>query len=441
MFDLLNENEESYLNISFLLLSSNKYIWCFAQKSKKSIKNQRKVKKSKESKKLKPEKQKQIKTKHTIYIFMIIIGGGSTGLYLAIKRAEENNKEKRKEKITVVEEHQKLGLPVQCTGILTDDIYNLLDKKEVEKITLNKINKTKIFSKHNSVQIELKDNLIIDNVKFIELLEDKAKKLNVKILTNHKYISNKENIIKIKNIEKNKIITLKDNFLVGADGPLSKVASSNNLCLKRKYLIGVQARVKTIKHKKNTIDFYPSIGTYAWCVPEGKNIYRIGLAVTLEKQTGKNELFQDFLKKYPGEQLEIQAGLIPLFAPRQKIISTKNDFSVALIGDAALQIKNTTGGGILPGMKAAYALSKGTKHYKRHIKKLNRELYMHYLLHKILSKYKDEDLFRLIKKMNNKNIKKQLREHNRDNSVKLILSFLKNPKMLSEGLRALHRIF
>ncbi|MGV8169110.1 MAG: FAD-dependent monooxygenase [Candidatus Nanoarchaeia archaeon] len=391
---------------------------------------------------------------------MIIIGAGSAGLFLAIKRAEHNLANKKNEKIIVVEEHKTLGLPVQCTGILTDDIYSLIEKKEIEKFIINKINKTKIYSENNSVELVLNDNIIIDNRKFIDFLAAKAKAHGVQILAEHKYLSNEGNKIKIKDLKTGKTKTFQDNFLVGADGPLSKVASCNNLCKNKKYLLGIQARVKTTKKNKNIIDFYPGVGAYAWSVPEGggnnsdhmpenENTSRVGVAVPLNKQSEKNKIFEEFLKKYPGSKIEMQAGIIPLYAPGKKIIKikkTKNNhkpkekFSVALVGDAALQIKNTTGGGIIPGMKAADALSKGAENYKKNLRKLNRELYLHYLLHRAFSKYKSRDWDRLIKKAEDKKIKKILEKNNRDNTAKIILALAVNPKMIGEGIRVLGKI-
>jgi len=383
---------------------------------------------------------------------MIIIGGGSAGLFLAIKRAEQNNinnnsniyksdtKEKQYPKIIVVEEHSKLGQPVQCTGILTDDIYSLIKKNNVNKFTTNIINKTKIFSQNNSVELKLKNNIIIDNVKFIEYLAEKAEKLDVKILTNHKYISNNGKEIKIKAVDENKTKDFTDSILIGADGPLSKVAMQNNLCKNRSHLLGVQARIQLDEPNNNSIDFYPHIGEYAWSTPENKDVSRIGLAIPLARANLKDKLFNDLLKKYPGKKLELQAGLIPLYNPKNKIVKTTQEFSVALVGDAALQIKNTTGGGIIPGLKAASELSFGLNSYNKNLKKLNKELYIHYLLNKSFRKYDDKDWDRLIFKVKDEKIKSIIEQINRDNSNKLIFALAKKRSMISEGLRALVKL-
>jgi flavin-dependent dehydrogenase len=376
---------------------------------------------------------------------MIIVGAGGAGLFLSenvrknqIQSGSKSLKEP--EKITILEEHNKLGLPVQCTGILTDEINKLLSPRDINKFALNKITNTTIFSPNNKVNLKIKTNIIIDNVKFIYHLAKRAEKSGVQILTNHRYIANNGAEIKVRNTLTNKIKILRDSTLIGADGPQSHVAANNNLNTKRDYLLGIQARIKIKDLEKNNIDFYPYIAEYAWSTPENDEISRVGIAVPLKDQNIKNKLFNDFLKKYPGHKLEIQAGLIPLHKPNRKIFLQKKSFSVALVGDAASQIKNTTGGGIIPGMKSALELSKGINSYSKNLKKIDKELYLHYIINRALRNYSDKDWDRLILKVNDEKIKTILENTNRDNALKLVLSLAKHPSMITEGMRALTKI-
>ena len=56
----------------------------------------------------------------------IIIGGGSAGLFYACLAKEK----KPEDNIIVIEEHTEIGQPVQCTGILTDDITQHIPKAD-----------------------------------------------------------------------------------------------------------------------------------------------------------------------------------------------------------------------------------------------------------------------------------------------------------------------
>ncbi|PIN81811.1 hypothetical protein COV13_00265 [Candidatus Woesearchaeota archaeon CG10_big_fil_rev_8_21_14_0_10_32_9] len=371
----------------------------------------------------------------------IIIGGGSAGLYFS-KQYKEKHPD---EDVVLVEEHLEIGKPVQCTGILTSELEKLLPFKEINKFTLNKITRTKIFSRNNAFETPINSDRIICNVSFIKYLHKEAEKTGVKILSGHKYLENNGTTIKLRNIKTQNIIELKTNFLVGADGPSSLVAKNNKLYSTRKFLTGVQARIllKDLDSKK--IDFYPTIGEYSWSAPESPEISRVGVAA----RSNAKKIFDDFIKKYPGKILEIQGGPIPLHKPRATVVRTQhgtqntasseqNCFSVALLGDAALQIKNTTGGGIIPGLKAAKALSDGPFNYKKNLRKLNLELYVHYKLNRILKKYSDREWNGLLETLNTKKTKEILSKINRDSPIKLLTELsLNNPTLVGIGIKAL----
>jgi len=108
------------------------------------------------------------------------------------------------------------------------------------------------------------------------------------------------------------------------------------------------------------------------------------------------------------------------------------------LGDAALQIKNTTGGGIIPGLKAAKALSDGPFNYKKNLRKLNLELYVHYKLNRILKKYSDREWNGLLETLNTKKTKEILSKINRDSPIKLLTELsLNNPTLVGIGIKAL----
>ena len=342
---------------------------------------------------------------------VIIIGGGGAGLYFAWKYKEKNPKEET----ILVEEHTEIGKPVQCTGILTDDIKKLLPPEDIEKFTLNEITQTEVYSPNEKVCLKIKKDIIISNVGLIKYLHRKATKAGVIMLDGHKYMGNEGKTVRIKDISTQKIKEYKTDKLVGADGPSSNVAKNNGIYKDRKFLTGVQARVKLQGFDKTKIDFYPYIGEYAWFTPESDDVARIGLAA----ERNARLLFDEFIKKYPGQILEMQGGPIPLHKPGIKVMKKTKGFTVALLGDAALQIKNTTGGGIIPGMKAAKILAQDFNNYKKNLKGLNRELYIHYIINKMLKKYSAKDWDRLIRKTNTNGVKKTLQEINRDNALKM----------------------
>ncbi len=364
-----------------------------------------------------------------------IIGAGPSGCYSAYLLAKAGKE------VQIFEEHKEIGSPVQCTGLVTSSIKNILNIKK--DIIINEIDKVRIFSKNDFLELRLKDkNLVLDRNKFDNYLADMAINQGTKIFLNYKFISNKNKLIKIRynnqtskqsfdglsNKFDKKETIIKTDYLIGADGPLSQVAKSNKLFKKTKFMTGIQAIVRL--KNENYIEFYPSIGAFAWIVPENKEICRIGVA----SYQNPKEDFRKFLKlKNINNKniIEKQGGLIPIYNHRLK---TKKD-NIYLVGDAAAQVKATTGGGIIQGLKAAQALSNSiinkTNYQKQWKKEIGRDLSLHLKMRKIMDKFKDKDWDLLIKLFKKDKTKSILESFDRDYPTKFLIKLiLKEPRLL-----------
>ncbi len=351
-----------------------------------------------------------------------IIGAGPAGSYLASLLAKQ-------EEVTVFEEHEKIGLPVQCTGITTKALAELLhiDKR----FLVNKITNAKIIAPNwNCLDIKLnKPNLIIDRMKFDSHLAEKAQDRGVKFYLNHKYkscVRNKKELEIHFSGKKNRFQT---DILVGADGPFSQVAKTTGLWRERKFAIGVQARMN-IKTDPETVEFYVNQGQFGWIVPESENTARVGVASYVHP----NERFKTFLKRRGIDKCKVkeyQSGVIPLYDSKLRT----QDRNVYLLGDAATHVKATTFGGIVQGLIAAEELSKAILHKKNYEtlwrKRIGLDLRIGLMIRKKLDKFSDEDYNSLIRVLNNSGAKKVLESHERDFPAKLVLKMLiKEPGLL-----------
>ncbi len=354
--------------------------------------------------------------KHTI------IGAGPIGTYLAWQLA------KNKQAVELIEEHKTIGAPVQCTGILTDDISKYIPKRLLNEVTKNKVTSTVIHSPNKKVEIPIKTNYVIDNIQYCQRLADMAIRSGANISTEQRYTRNDNDCISIKDLKTQKTKTVRSGFLIGADGPTSSVAKENNLYTKRSFLTGIQAVVKIDKDQYDeNIHFWPHIGEYAWYCPEGEGIARIGVA----SASRTKKIFDEFIKKFKGRTLQIQGGPIPTYKPRPKVQRRYGDMTVQLVGDSVPFIKNTTGGGIVPGTKAAHILAQNPKNYEKNLGSLKRELYTHYLLNKALRNFTPKEWDKLIGQANDEGIKKILRENSRDEAFKIVTKLiLKKPSMM-----------
>lgn len=368
-----------------------------------------------------------------------IIGAGPIGSYSALILAGKGFE------VEIFEEHENIGIPFQCTGLVTSEIHKLI--RIPEEIIINKISKIRVNSpKGEKLFLKLKNKeVVLDRTAFDKYIANLAKKKGVKINLSCKFIDYKNKKIYYinKGIKKEKEF----DYLIGADGPNSSVRKIilNNTKIKKNIQFYVGAQASAVKeHDKDTLDTYfgkSFPGFFGWVVPTSKNTVRIGLA-------SKNKArfhFENFVKEAIGTNkealCEYQGGIIPLYDP-QLIIKHKN---IMILGDAATHVKATTGGGIIPGMLASKELINlvfKKRFYQKNIKnknlRIHKQLKLHLFLRKVLDVFEDEDYNEMVKLSNKKNIKKILENENRDNMKSFALKIIfYQPKFIKFGIKSL----
>ncbi len=339
-----------------------------------------------------------------------IIGGGPSGAYLASLLDDEVN---------LYEEHSVIGKPVQCTGILTNSIKELI--RIEDGFVVNKINRIRLVSPGNE-EYEFKLNhpeIIVDRHLFDNHLMDLARDNGAEIFTKHrlKDFSFKDNKIKLR-FENGEIDT---DTLVGADGPNSLVGRKIGLLNGRKFKVGHQYTARgEFERETFTVYFNGKKNYFGWVVPENEKIARIG--VVGDENIPEN--FQNFLEKIKINKknfVECQSGVIPVFDYNAKCCSG----NVYLLGDAAGQVKATTLGGIVYGMRAAKILANSLENggdYDKLLRKgIGRELWLHSKAAGFLSRLGEDgfdDFVKLLRKVD-------LGKFNRDKPFSGLHLFLK----------------
>jgi digeranylgeranylglycerophospholipid reductase len=374
-----------------------------------------------------------------------IIGGSIAGNYLCYLLSKANLK------IVVIEEHKEIGYPLQCAGIVSQKLSNLIDLPK--EIIINRVNTAKIISSSGDfIKLSGAERpYIINRIALDKLYYEKVKDLNnINYYFEEKFKSFKyivENGSKLLLIETNKRI-IKTKLLIGCDGPLSTVGRI--LRVRNKILYASQIRIKN-KFDENEAAMYFNPKwkeLFGWIVPEGNNIFRIGLASLMNV----NANFNNFIKSLgidKSQAIDKQGGLIP-YGIMNKVAFD----NILLLGDSACQVKATTGGGIiLLLISAKFAANciincfKSDIFSERYIRKyygkpcasiVGKELKMHYLIRSFLENLTEKDFKIVFKIIKTTKIGHLISFYgDMDFSRALVLKLLKNPLVIAFLLKYL----
>jgi geranylgeranyl reductase family protein len=374
-----------------------------------------------------------------------IIGAGPAGLYAAYLLARQGHN------VTVFEEHDTIGIPIQCTGVVTEDILRFLPELKKSGSINNIIKAIAVHSKKRSFKVKTEE-YILDRSRFDQYIGRLAAMSGAVIRPRHAFMDIEKGRLLIKNKSDDSIQQHAFDIIIGADGPRSTVAKVFFPKNRLECYLGTQATIKgdflEPCYHAYLGDAFPEF--FGWVVPESKKHARIGLATKKKPRT----YFDAFCAQLGYDKKDIvahQGGLIPVFNPRNTWYAKKQGIHAFLLGDAAGQIKSTTGGGIIPSLRCATFLARciGQGHYSHYttspLLRHNRELYMHLIVRKMLDCFSDDDYDRLVAMCSRRSARRIFSRVSRDNSVRLAMRlFFAHPsfiRFLGKGMRGLLRAF
>jgi geranylgeranyl reductase family protein len=289
---------------------------------------------------------------------IVIVGAGPIGCYTAqlLKKCGINS-------FRIIEEHDEVGKPVRCAGIVGKPVFDDSLIHLSRGSILNQINGASFFYKGDNFKIKRSGvALVIDREKFDkELSQGLEVECGIRLLR----IEEEQ--------DKGSRYRLKTNqgdiwadMVIGADGPRSRVkkfidskGNNSNSCDGSdgsglggtNFYKGVQYRIKLeddiFSREMTRVYMREGIPFFVWIIPEGDGIIRLGVIAENAHRELERVIEEESIK---GEIIDRLAGIIPL-GLCQSVYK-----KVAVVGDAARQVKPLTGGGIYYGMKAAEIL-------------------------------------------------------------------------------------
>jgi flavin-dependent dehydrogenase len=317
-----------------------------------------------------------------------VIGASSSGLYAAWRLAEAGRD-------VVLYEKNDAATPHSRRLIVTPYLSRLCTIPP--SLVLNEVDTFRFISDGLESEIALEEpDLIIERAGLIQWLMGRAREAGVQVLTGWSFIGlangSKGLRVRLQKQETRKEDYLAPTCVVGADGPCSEVGRA----------IGqVQARVGLAQTKVRLTNEYPTNRVtiwfrtdltpyFFWLFPDSAETGMVGTIADSERAARK--LIEQFTEEMGWSPMDYESGESSLYTrgPRPELSNGKT--RVYLVGDAAGQVKVTTIGGTVTGLRGAEAcvqsILKGTS-YRRELSPVRRELWVHRSLRCFLNSLSD----------------------------------------------------
>ena len=348
-----------------------------------------------------------------------IIGGGPIGGFVSGKIATKNFK------VAVFEKNKEIGVPFNCAGLITPRVFDFLDISQ-DKVVQNKIKGANIHSPAGKILTIGGDKVhavVINRTIFDQEIVKQSEKKGAEIFLNNNVLS----IQKVDNhieLKTSKNIDVKCKLIIGADGPFSRVRDRFAFSEPFEFLRGFGAELINTNLNPNFIEIFVgnniAPGFFAWIIPTNKtgSEARIGLCINRYDAYSPKYYLSNFLKNKKSqeflENIKIKkyiGGIIPLGA-----LKKTHGSNVMLVGDAAAQVKPTSGGGIYTGIScgnhcsnvAIEALEKNIfttqflkKYHKLWTADIGKELFLGMKFRNIFKSLSDKQFDKYIEKFSN----------------------------------------
>ncbi len=294
---------------------------------------------------------------------IIVVGAGVAGCEAALEASRAGSR------VLLLEEHPQVGMPSHCSGVVSLNGLTLLGIEPQTAFSQRMIHGAKFYPpKGEPIEVRKPEPvaIIINRMKFDQYLAKQAVAAGVELQA-------KTRVSKFERYPESKAgVTVQEGpkyvgkMVIDASGAGSRLPKQAGLQTPdwSQLLPGLQYELVDTKHQGDVVELFfgshRAPGFFAWSIPTGDHSARVGLA------SGKGnvkKLLDDLVTEFwPKSTIDAtKSGSVLVSGPIDKCWS--DNFLVT--GDAAGQVKQTTGGGIIiggySGLLAGRAASKAAK--------------------------------------------------------------------------------
>jgi len=289
---------------------------------------------------------------------IVVVGGGPCGSFSALTAA------KLGAEVVVCEEHKEIGVPTHCSGHVSLRGLERLELRLPQEIIENEIKGAVFYSplgEEFGVRCAFPVILVVNREALDKHLSDLAMRAGVQYLLESRaesFFLDSGFIAGVTVRRRGSKETLRGRVVIDAEGCSSILLKRVGLqTLDRSMVVNaVHAEVDWVGNVSlDTVEVYLgrkfAPGFFAWIIPRKDSSAKVGLAT---KKGDARAYLRQFMRDHPIASKKLNKSKItrlslhpiPLGGPIPKTYSN----GLLIVGDAASQVKPTTGGGIIFGL-------------------------------------------------------------------------------------------
>jgi digeranylgeranylglycerophospholipid reductase len=280
---------------------------------------------------------------------VVVVGAGPAGS-MAAKYAV-----KAGASVLMIEEHATIGQPVQCAGLISTRAYEgcevpeTLSKHAIRGAHIHAPDRRVLRVDGKRTMAYVVDRGELDRAMALEALKSGVTSL---VKTRFSGVRQQGDHVIVTAISSGEPIEIGTHVLIGADGVQSTVGRLAGLERVRTVLTCAQAEVYADVVDPDFVELYVghdvAPGFFAWAIPTRWDTVRIGLCSSERSIDLLSPLIERVSPRSAASLVRFSAGAVPIGPPACTVTD-----GILIVGDAAGQVKPTSGGGIYLGTLCA----------------------------------------------------------------------------------------
>jgi digeranylgeranylglycerophospholipid reductase len=287
---------------------------------------------------------------------VVVVGAGPAGSTAAFRLAGRGHR------VLIVEEHPKVGQPVQCAGLVSRRVLELAGS---DGFVRARVRGASVFGPSlGSISFKADEPraYVIDRAGLDVYLADRAARAGAEFRTSTRFDhflrhENGGSVVRLVRGD-GPAYELHARLVIGADGVSSAVARAFRLRRPVEVLPAFEAEFPVSPGDPDTVEVYLgrtiAPGLFGWWIPDGGGGARVGVAADADGTSARSYYLRlvEHLGRRFGTPLENPTAFLVSGIPIGALPKTHGP-GVLLVGDAAAQVKPLSGGGIFTGMRCA----------------------------------------------------------------------------------------